>query len=251
MGIDRYLGYDVSAQQPIMLTCSARTDEAGLQRFQRNLPIVRRLAHPHIAPLRGAGVHEGTPFVALEHLPSSRQYHRFPLPLSTAIRYASQLAEALAYAQSQGIYPGYCAPETIVIGQRGEALLTGFCLRLLEISQRPGDLDQRREFPVPLGYLPPEQVSGGRTGPGSDQYALAAVLYEWLSGVPLFQGVEPLTIVLQIFQAPPLTWQEQALALPPAVVQVIARALARKPEERFATLQAFSQALREASQQSG
>jgi len=247
--IDRYLSYDVSSQRQITLfLLAAPTDENGIFLFQRNLPILKRLVHPHIAPLLDAGVQDRTPFVALDHLPTSRQYHRFPLPISIVIQYVSQLADAFDYAHSQDVCPSYSAPETILIGHHGEALLAGFSLRLLEgVSQSRLDPDKRWEFAVPLCYLSPEQLSGRPMGPFSDQYTLAAVVYEWLCGVPLFQGSEPLKIVLQIIQAPPPSLQEKILTQPAAVEQVIVKALAKKPEERFATIQAFSHALREAS----
>lgn len=186
-----------------------------------------------------------TPFVALNHLPTSRQYHHFPLPISTVIQYVSQLADALDYAHSKYVYPGYSTPETILIGPQGEALLVGYGLRLLEISHK--GLDTYRERAVPRCYLPPEQLIAEPIGPFSDQYALAAVTYEWLCGVPPFQDSEPLKVVLQIIQAPPPSLQEKALRLPATVEQVIMKALAKKPEERFTTIQVFSHALREAS----
>lgn len=245
--IDRYLSYDVSSQRQITLLLAAPTNEAGIFRFQRNLPINMRLIHPHIAPLLDIGVQDMTPFVALDHLPTSRQYHRFPLPVSIVIQYVSQLADAFDYAHSQYVCPSYIAPETILIGHHGEALLAGFSLRLLEISQSLQGLDKSWERPIPLCYLPPEQLIDGSMGPFGDQYALAAVVYEWLCGVPLFQGSEPLKIARQIIQAPPPSLQEKALTLPPTVEQVIVKALAKKPEERFATIKAFSHALIEAS----
>jgi eukaryotic-like serine/threonine-protein kinase len=247
--IDRYLSYDVSSQRQITLfLLAAPTDENGISRFRRNLPIIKRLVHPHIAPLLDADVRDMTPFVALDQLPTSRQYHRFPLPISTVIQYVSQLADALDYAHSQYVCPSYSAPETIFIGHQGEALLAGYGVSLLEISQSPHGLDERWEFAVPLCYLPPERMIGRPMGPFSDQYALAAIAYEWLCGVPPFQDSEPLKIVLQIIQAPPPSLQEKALRLPATVEQVIVKALAKKPEERFATIQAFSHALREASE---
>jgi serine/threonine protein kinase len=247
--IDRYLSYDVTSQRQITLFLLAvPTDEAGIFRFQRNLPIIKRLVHPHIAPLLDTGVQGMTPFVALDPLPTSRQSRRFPLPISTVIQYVSQLADAFDYAHSHYASPSSIAPETILIGHQGEALFAGFGVGLLEISHHPGGNDTPWDFPVPLCYLSPEQVSGRPIGPFSDQYALAAVVYEWLCGVPLFQGSEPLKIVLQIIQAPPPSLQEKARMLPRAVEQVIVKALAKKPEERFATIKAFSNALVEASQ---
>jgi serine/threonine protein kinase len=160
------------------------------------------------------------------------------------IQYVSQLAHALTYIYSQGISQCYIAPETIFIGYHGEALLAGFILRLFQISQT---VEQHSSsIPVPLCYMPPEWVldmSGRSLDKFGDQYALAAVVYEWLYGQPLFQGAKPIDLVLQIIQAPPPSLHEKVSTLPAAVDQVIGKALAKKREERFATVQAFSDAL--------
>ncbi len=246
--IDRYLSYDVSSQRQItLLLLAAPTDETGILRFQRNLPIIKDLVHPHIAPLLDAGVQDRIPFVALDHLPTSRQYHQFPLPIPTVIPYVSQLADAFDYAHSQGVCPSYIAPETILIGHHGEALLAGYGVRLLEISQSPQGFDQRWEFPVPLCYLPPEQLSGRLIGPFSDQYALAAVVYEWLCGMPPFHGTASMQTTVQIITTPPPPLRGKAPMLPLALELVIIKALAKEPTERFVTIQAFCHALKEAS----
>src|SRR5260370_32016126 len=128
--------------------------------FQPNLPIIKGLVQPHIAPLLDTGVQGMTPFVALDQLPTSRQYRRFPLPFSTVIQYVSQLADAFDYAHSQYASPSYLAPETILIRHQGEALFAGFGVRLLETIHTPRVNNKPCDFPVPLSYFPPKQVSG-------------------------------------------------------------------------------------------
>lgn len=249
---DRYFGYDLSSQRQVALHLLAEpTDEAGIQRFQRNAPICRRLVHPHIAPFREAGVQDMTPFVVLDCFPTSRQYHQFPLPVSVVIQYASQLADAFDYTHSQGNWPTPTCPETILIGDHGKALLAGFGWRLLEISQRA---PEEREFgwhsSVSATYLSPEQLAGAwPVGKHCDQYALAVVVYEWLCGVPPFQGSSPLDIAMQHLRLPPPSLQEKVPTISQALDQVIKKALAKKPEERFESNKAFSTALREASKE--
>jgi eukaryotic-like serine/threonine-protein kinase len=246
-GIDRYLSYDVSSQRQITLfLLAASTDEAGIFRFQRNLPIIKHLVHPHIASLLDAGVQDMTPFVALDHLPTSRQAHPLPLPIPTIVQSVSQLADAFDTAHNQGVWHTYTAPETILLGPRSEALLGGFGIRLLEISQAPGD--GRWECPVSPAYLAPEQVVGGFMDRSIDQYALAVVVYEWLCGVPPFQGATPLEITVHQLHDPPPSLRAKMPTVPVEMERVLIKALAKKPEERFATIQAFSHALREASQ---
>lgn len=129
--IDRYLSSDVSSERQVtLLLLASQTDEPGMGRFQRNLPICKRLAHPHISPLLDAGVEDMTPFVLLDHLPTSRQSHQFPLPIPTIVRSVSQLADAFDYAHSQGVWHTYTTPRPSCsdIGARyfSEALACGY-----------------------------------------------------------------------------------------------------------------------------
>ncbi len=245
--IDRYLASDLTSERQVtLLLLASQTDEPGILRFQRNLPIIRCLAHPHIAPLLDAGVQDMTPFVVLDPLPTSRQMHRLPLPIPTIVQLVSQLAGALDAAHSQGVWHTYTAPETILLGPRGEALLGGFGIRLLEISQAPGD--GRWECPVSPSYLAPEQaVRAGSMDSSIDQYALAVVVYEWLCGVPPFQGATPLEITVHQLRDPPPSLQAKMPTVPVEMECVLMKALSREPKFRFATMNEFARALAQGS----
>lgn len=244
--IDRYLGSDVSSHREVTLDLLAEpADEMGIRRFQRNVPILQHLLHPSIIPLLEGGVQDMTPFVVLDHLPTSRQSHPFPLPLSTVIQYVSQLTEALDFAQSRGIVHRALSPEAILIGKRGEALLGDMHLPLLWMSSRKCLEEPFLASPV---YLAPEQLSGGLVDTLTDQYALALVVYEWLCGMPPFQGATPLERALQHLQVPPPPLREKVPLLSLEFEQVIEKALAKRPTERFATIKAFGTALVEASE---
>jgi serine/threonine protein kinase len=182
----------------------------------------------------------------MEHLPTSRHAAPFPLPLPRVLRYVSQLARAFDAAHWLGVLHMYTAPDTILVRPGDEALLGGFPLRLLEIGQS----DRNTMPPIAPAYLSPEQVNYSWPLDASlDQYAFALVVYEWLCGAPLFQGNSPIEMVIQIVQFSPRSWQEQETRLPPALVSVLAKALAREPRERFATLHVFCAALLEAGRQ--
>lgn len=246
--IDRYLGSDMSSQKQVTLhLLAAPTDEAGLFRFSRNVPILKRLVHPFISLLLDAGVEGMTPFLVLDDLPTSRQSHQFPLPLPTVVRYVAQLAEAFDSAHSKGIWHTYTTPETILIGSQGEALLGGFGVRLLESSQHMHSQTSWASLVSPA-YLSPEQIGGDFQGPSADEYALAVVVYEWLCGVPPFQGSTPVAIALQHLQAPPPPLQEKMPIISQALEQVMGKALAKLPAERFSSIKSFSTALIEGIQ---
>jgi eukaryotic-like serine/threonine-protein kinase len=193
-----------------------------------------------------AGVQDMTPFVVLDPLPTSRQAHHLPLPIPTIVQYVTQLADAFDAAHSQGVWHTYTAPETILLGPGGESLLGGFGLRLLEISQAPGD--GRWECPVSLAYLAPEQlVRAGSMDSSIDQYALAVVVYEWLCGVPPFQGATPLEITVHQLHDPPPSLQAKMPTVPVEMERVLMKALSREPQQRFATMNEFARALAQGS----
>ena len=182
------------------------TDEAGIFRFQRNCESSSTLFILTL-PLLATGVQDGTPFVALDYLPTSRQYHPFPLPISTVISVCcADHSDALDHAHSQDVCPSYSAPEQspslgLTVRRFSQVLACGYWKSVQSPQQ---SLDKRWEYPVPLCYLPPEQLIGAPIGPFSDQYALAAIVYEWLCGIPLFHSAQSFQTAIQIIQTPPL-----------------------------------------------
>jgi serine/threonine protein kinase len=246
--IDHYLAFDLVSQRQVALDLPALpTDEMGPALFQREMSILQRIPHhPSIVPLLEVGVQDGTPFVVLPHFPTGRELHPFPLPLSTVIHFVSHLTEALNFIHSWGVVHRALSPDTIFIGKQGEALLGGLHLPLLRSIQGPQQ--DPLLFPASPVYLPPEQISGFAVDTGTDQYALALVVYEWLGGMPPFQGTTPVEIAVQQIYASPPPLREKAPMLPLELELVIEKALAKLPEDRFATLNAFCSAMVEASQ---
>ncbi|HEY0754291.1 MAG TPA: serine/threonine-protein kinase [Ktedonobacteraceae bacterium] len=244
--LERYLGSNVSSRQEVTLYLLAEPgDELSIRRFQRNIPIMQSLTHPCIAPLLDIGIQEKTPFVVLDYLPTSRQFHPFPLPLPTVIKYAEQLIEALDFAHGKGIIHRALSPEAILLGKQGEILLGDFYLPVLRAaSSKPLE----KSLLTLAAYPAPEQYNGSPADACTDQYMLALIIYEWLCGVPPFQGPTPIERALQHIQVAPPPLREKAPQLPLELEPVIQRALAKRPGERFATLKAFGTALLEASQ---
>ena len=244
--IDHYLAFDMSSQREVALDILASpTDEMSIRRFQRNVPILQHLLHPSIVPFLDAGAQGMTPFVVLDHLPTSREIHQFPLPLTTVIHYVSPLTEAFDFVHRKGIVHRSLSPDAIFIGKQGEALLGDLHLSLLRITSQ--ERVDNPFLPSPA-YGAPEQFVGDHVDASTDQYALALVVYEWLCGMPPFQGVTPLEIALQHIQASPPPLREKAPMLPLEIEHVIEKALAKLPKERFATIKAFCTALVDASQ---
>ncbi len=207
-----------------------------------------RLAHPHIIRVLDYGVQEQTPFLVMEFAPGGtlRQLHPKGerLPLSSVVAYLQQVAEALQYAHNERLIHRDVKPDNLLLGRHGEILLSDFGIALLAHSS----LSQRTENIVgTVSYMAPEQIQG-HPCQASDQYALGVIAYEWLSGTRPFSGsfVE-VAAKHCLAQPPPL--QAARLGIPAEVEAVVLRALAKRPERRFASVQAFAAVLREAATQ--
>jgi hypothetical protein len=130
----------------------------------------------------------------------------------------------------------------MLLGHDNELLLSDFGLAIIAPSSRQ---EQAEERAGTLAYMAPEQLQG-KPRPASDQYALGVVVYEWLGGNRPFQGTAT-ELYSQHRFAPPPSLREQVPTIPPAVEHVVLKALAKDPQERFASMLAFATALEEAS----
>lgn len=131
----------------------------------------------------------------------------------------------------------------MLLGRRDEILLGDFGIALIAQSSRY----QPADVAGTVGYMAPEQIQG-RPRPASDQYALAAVIYEWLSGDRLFRGSFSEVCAQHMFSSPP-SLREKVPSISSPVEQVILTALAKDPAQRFKSVRAFANALEQASRQ--
>jgi len=180
------------------------------------------------------------------------QIQKGPLPWERSCRIAAQVAGALARTHQTGVIHRDLKPENIMLSPTGEAILADFgiatALETGAEAAREGDLEGRlTETGVTVGtptYMSPEQAAGDEALTGaSDQYALAAVLYEALSGQPPFTGPNARAILARKLTTSPPPLRSHRPEVPPAVEQVLLRALARQPADRYASLHAFARAL--------
>ncbi len=226
--------------------------EEDTEEFLQEAQTLARLDHPHIVRVLDFAVHDGTPFLVMEYAAggSLRELHpkgtRVSLEHITA--YVTQVASALQYAHNQRLLHRDVKPGNMLLGARGQVLLSDFGLAMLMPSSLSGKtqaMDQSMTGTTP--YLAPEQLQG-QPQPASDQYALGVVVYEWLSGRRPFHGT-PIEIAMQHLSASPPSLREMEPDLPPVIEEVVMRALAKEPELRFASVQDFATALQHAAHQ--
>ncbi len=175
-------------------------------------------------------------------------------PLDDALRIAAEVADALAYAHSEGVIHRDIKPENILFGGYSSqdpaamggwhAMVADFGIARAVSAAAPVDTGAH---PLVLGtpaYMSPEQISGSETLDGrSDVYSLGCVLYEMLSGVAPFAGTSPQEIAAKHLEQPPPALRTLRPDLQPWVQILIDRALAKNPADRFQTAAAFGAAL--------
>ena len=207
---------------------------------------VAHLIHPHIIRVLEFGIENATPFLVMDYAPNGtlRQLHPkgSRVPLATVVSYVKQLAEALDYAHSQQVIHRDIKPENMLVGSKNDILLSDFGIAQVAQSSRYQNV---RDMAGTIAYMAPEQISAHpRTA--SDQYSLAIVVYEWLTGERPFQGSFT-EIAVKHNLVPPPSFHEKVPGLTAAVEDVVLTALAKEPQQRFATVSAFAQALEQAS----
>jgi predicted ATPase/class 3 adenylate cyclase/DNA-binding CsgD family transcriptional regulator len=223
----------------------ASGDEEGFVGEARTLAHLR---HPHIVRVLDFGVQEGTPFLVMEYAPGGTLRKLHPrgtrLPLDTVVSYVKQVASALQYAHAQRLIHRDLKPENLLLGPDREVWLSDFGLAIVTHSARSQPFQQTAGT---LAYMAPEQLQGHPTAT-SDQHALGVLVYEWLTGERPFSGSLPELVAKQAL-APPPALSEKVPTLPALVEQVVLQALAKDPQLRFASVQAFALALEEASRE--
>jgi serine/threonine-protein kinase len=220
----------------------------GAERFLREIEMAARLQHPHIVPVYDSGASGGLlyyvmPFVEGESL-RDRLARERRLPVDEAARLTQEAASALAYAHAHGVVHRDIKPENIMVSG-GHAVVTDFGIaRALESSTATQQLTGLGFALGTPAYMSPEQATAsGDVDARTDVYSLGCVLYEMLAGEAPFAGPTAQAVMSKSITAPRPRVRAQRGDVPPALDEVIVRALGREPAERFATMSEFADAI--------
>jgi serine/threonine-protein kinase len=255
-----YLAQDLRHGRRVALKVlhSALGAALGVERFQREIRTQARLQHPHILPLFDSGSAAGRLFYTMPFVEAGSLRDRLRrvgrLDPGAAVQLALEVASALGYAHAHGIIHRDLKPENIMLSPTGEAVLADFGIAYaLEEQQGDAVSDDTPSGPrltetgITVGtptYMSPEQAAGDETLTGqSDQYSLAAVIYEALAGVPPFTGPNARAILARKLTTAPPRLRDARSDVPEEVERILMRALTRHPTERYESMEALAAAL--------
>lgn len=256
-----YLGQDKKDPKNLKAIKVFTTRLAG-DYFQKN-HIALNLEHPHIIKVHEYGFKKDVAYIIMDYIPGDTLRRRHgrgtKVSLEKVISYVEQVASALQYAHDQGVIHCDVKPENMLIGDDDQILLSDFSLAIQQTGDAPynsiqtafSTLGRERFRGTPI-YMPPERFRH-ETWWTSDQYSLAVVVYEWLAGrLPFDPEDAPFQLHTVLLGAAHQKRLVPSLCkrnpdIPRPVEEVVMKALAKKPEDRYSSVQVFADALKVAA----
>jgi serine/threonine-protein kinase len=240
---DMKLGRDVAIKT---LPAALASDKERLARFEREAKLLAALNHAHIATVHALDEHDGTLYVAMELVEGETLEHKLKggaLPVEDALRLSLQIAEALEAAHGKGVIHRDLKPANVMVTREGQVKVLDFGLAKafssaaeeaspLHSPALSVAMTQRGLVLGTAGYMSPEQASGQATDQRSDIWAFGVVLYEMLTGLPLFSGESVPHILADVLKTEP-DWRRLPKNLHPRIRQLLERSLTKKPRNRL------------------
>jgi len=216
-------------------------------RFYQEAKAAGGLNHPNIVTIYDIGKSSNVAYMAMELLDGVELRALMkpgePIAHARAVELAAQVADGLAYAHQHGVVHRDVKPANIMILSSGMAKIMDFGIARMRTAE------VRTQTGVVLGsprYMSPEQVSGRRAEPRSDIFSLGVILYEMLTGKPAFTGDDVTSVMFQILNVAPPAPSTLVPGLPEMLDFIVAKALAKTPDDRYQDAAEFSRDLRSA-----
>ena len=241
-----YHGYQKSIDRSVAVKVMAPElgqDERFSARFLAEARTLNQLTHASILPLYEFGTANDMPYIVMPLMPNGTLGDRLgkgPLALGEVVRLLTPIAAALDYGHGQGVLHRDVKPSNILFDQHDAPLLADF--GIAKALEDPTGLTTTGVLGTP-DYLSPEQARGEPLVVQSDQYSLGVVVYQCLTGKPLFKATTPLGVMYKHASEPAPRLRGARPDLPEAVEAVVQRSLAKNPKERYQTASEFITAL--------
>ncbi len=231
--------------RPVALKVLATASKVLNERFEREAKAASMLAHPNTVTVFDFGVtEEGRAYLAMEkltgHTLGAEIYGSGALEQLRALRIFKQVCASVGHAHKHGVVHRDLKPDNIFLAEVAETrdFVKVLDFGLAKLTRAETLTSNGSVFGTPR-YMSPEQATGGNADPRSDVYALGVILFEMLTGKAPFEAEQPVALLYMHVQSPPPRFKDVApdLKLRPELEPIVTRALAKKPEHRFQTVQ--------------
>lgn len=238
-GLNRHVALKVLPQ-------NAGKATVRVEQFIREARSAAKLDHPNIVTIHEVGDAAGYYYIAMELVEGGNLFELVkangPLDVAQACQIVAEAGEALAYAHRMGVIHRDIKPANLMLTRTGRCKVTDFGLAKIEDPADLFDLPQH-VIGTPT-YIPPEVAAGQPATAASDIYCLGATLWYLLVGLPPFDGKTSQEVMWKHVNAPLPKLRKFRPELSKSLVKAIARCLAKKPEERFSSVDEFAKILR-------
>ncbi len=234
---------------------------ANFKRFEREAQLCSQLDHPNICTIYDFNSSDGLFYIAMQYIEGKNVRQLVggrPLELKSALSIAIQVTDALAYAHSKNIIHRDIKAGNVMVTPSGQAKILDFGLaKLIEDEQADSNAGANKsditELGIPYGtatYAAPEQARGERADVRSDIFSTGVLLYEMLTGIWAFQGKTVIDVRHQVLHGTPKPLEElRQQPLPPRLQQIVDRALAKDPKDRYQKISQMRDDLRSVLQE--
>jgi serine/threonine-protein kinase len=242
-GFDHKLSRSVAIKMvPLQTQATADSQEEILARFRQEAQAIARLRHQNILTIYGYGEEEGWAYIIMEYVPGGSLQDLLkssgPLDWKRALNVVIPVAQALAFAHAQDIIHRDIKPANILMAEENWPLLADFGLAKL-LRSTVMVLTGPGQIVGTMAYAAPEQVQGDKVDARLDIYSLGIVLYELLTGKLPFLGETPFDFMIARLTDEPIPILEANPSLPIQFAPIMAKVLARNPNERYQTMVEF------------
>ncbi|PIO84638.1 Stk1 family PASTA domain-containing Ser/Thr kinase [Pediococcus damnosus] len=236
---DVYLSRDLILKRDVavkLIRFDLQNDDKTIQRFQREALATTEIVHPNIVSVYDVGEDNGIHYLVMEYIDGTdlKQYIKdhFPIPYQKVIDIMEQILSGVAAAHAHGIIHRDLKPQNVLMDKNGSAKISDFGVA---VAQQDQTITQTNAVVGSVHYLSPEQARGHLATKRSDIYSLGIILYEMLTGRVPFEGENAVSIAIKHSQNQIPLVRDFDPRIPQALENVILKATAKNPFDRYAS----------------